>query len=985
MPDKKNPTKDRTAASNLEVTPVTPHHGGSTDRKNKKTPEGHTAQHRQIPEFTVEPVVPRSKQESNRPAAAKPASPRPRTPERPVRQSEHGRESAAHTAQAFPERPVQRPQAAERPVRQSEHGHSADTPAKRPLEDTRRLQAIPSSRAQASSRAAAHTSARTRKIEDESGNLYRPEDPKKAQRELQQAQKQKELLERRRRLDEEMSLFTQNDKPKNYWVNLLLVTAKMTLICILIVGISGIGFVLGMAKSYLESVPELDFALVAEQDQATVLYDVNNEILGNYYSLENREWAELEDIPVNLQNAVIAIEDVRFRRHMGIDFKRIFASILSNLSSGSLQGGSTITQQLIKNTMLSFEQTYKRKIQEASLALELEKNYSKDEILEAYLNTIYMGGSCYGVKTAAMDYFGKELSELSLRECATLAGMIQNPSRYNPRSNYFSRNNPDRTDNRTNLVLYEMYENGLIGKEDYDAARADTLTVLETSPYSSKTGMVYFTDYVIDSVVDELLEIRGLEDNSQNRSSIRTEIRTEGYHIYTTLDAQKQQAAEEAVYSFTGYPNMRYSSDAYTIAGRNPDGTVIRLTQPQAAVAIMDYRNGYITALVGGRQAPGGSLEFNRSYQSTMPVGSSIKPLSVYGPAIEIGAGPGSIYYNLQMRIDGWDSPNGYPLNNSRTYSGRITMRSTITSSHNVTAAQALMYDVGLDRSYDTLVQLGVDPEHISKTGSGLALGSSGITPLEMAGAFSCIANMGVYNEPIAFTKLEDKNGNVIIDMLAKQDTHRVFSESTAWQLIDLLYTVVNSGATRARVSGQTVYGKTGTNSEMRGVFFAGFTGYYTGTVWIGSDAYKPLVSDAQGGKYAAPLFSAVMTALHKGLPNKAATEVQPGEVGVSRVTYCDISGKLAGQGCTATHTDYGNPANMPVCDVHRTVKICNESGALATAACPEENCSQRTLVMIPERGVLNYMYYNYYSTFVRYAGTPTTNMSSCKIHTAEE
>lgn len=244
----------------------------------------------------------------------------------------------------------------------------------------------------------------------------------------------------------------------------------MTLICILIVGISGIGFVLGMAKSYLESVPELDFALVAEQDQATVLYDVNNEILGNYYSLENREWAELEDIPVNLQNAVIAIEDVRFRRHMGIDFKRIFASILSNLSSGSLQGGSTITQQLIKNTMLSFEQTYKRKIQEASLALELEKNYSKDEILEAYLNTIYMGGSCYGVKTAAMDYFGKELSELSLRECATLAGMIQNPSRYNPRSNYFSRNNPDRTDNRTNLVLYEMYENGLIGKEDYDAA-----------------------------------------------------------------------------------------------------------------------------------------------------------------------------------------------------------------------------------------------------------------------------------------------------------------------------------------------------------------------------------------------------------------------------------------------------------------------------------------------------------------------------------
>lgn len=999
MPEKRNPSKD--PASNLEVTPVMPRNTAA-DRTNKRTAEKNNQ--RQIPELTVEPVIARRSSSTGqpRPHAAKQTEDRRAAASRPtVRENKSNTTGRSNTSASVSERPVrhsesvsaaenrarqnspQRPRVPERSVKQTRENAPR---AARPLEETQRIQPVPSHKTTPpQKRSAPQTNAAARKIADEASNIYRPEDPKKALKEKQLAQRQKELLERRRRIDEEMSLFAKSDKPKNYFVNLLLVTVKMTLICILIIGISGIGFVLGMAKSYLESVPELDIALVSGQDQATVLYDVNGEVLGNYYSLENREWAKLDEIPLNLQNAVIAIEDVRFRRHMGIDFKRLLASAISNLSSGSLQGGSTITQQLIKNTILSFEQTYKRKIQEASLALELEKNYSKDEILEAYLNTIYMGGSCYGMKTAAMDYFGKSLSDLTLRECATLAGMIQNPSRYNPRSNYFSRNNPDRTDNRTNLVLYEMYENGLIGQEEYEAAKNDTITVLEDSPYSSKTGMIYFTDYVIDSVVDELLEIRGLEDNTQNRGQIRTEIRTEGYHIYTTLDAEKQTAAEEAVYSFTGYPNMRYSSDAYTIAGRNPDGTVIRLTQPQAAVAVMDYRNGYITALVGGRQAPGGSLEFNRSYQSTMPVGSSIKPLSVYGPAIEIGAGPGTIYYNLQMRIDGWDSPNGYPLNNSRTYSGPITMRSTMTSSHNVTAAQALMYDVGLDRAYDTLVQLGVDPEHISKTGSGLALGSSGITPLEMAGAFSCIANMGVYNEPIAFTKLEDKNGNVIVDMLAKQDTHRVFSESTAWQLIDQLYTVVNSGATRARVSGQTVYGKTGTNSEMRGVFFAGFTGYYTGTVWIGSDAYKPLVSDAQGGKYAAPLFSAVMTALHQGLPNKAATEIQPGEVGVSRVAYCDVSGKLASSSCPSTHMEYGNPANMETCDIHKTVKICNESGALATAACPEENCSERTLVMVPQRGVLNYMYYNYYSTFVKYAGTPTTNMSSCTIHTAQE
>jgi penicillin-binding protein 1A len=198
-------------------------------------------------------------------------------------------------------------------------------------------------------------------------------------------------------------------------------------------------------------------------------------------------------------------------------------------------------------------------------------------------------------------------------------------------------------------------------------------------------------------------------------------------------------------------------------------------------------------------------------------------------------------------------------------------MRTAFVNSLNTSAAQALLYDVGLDDSYNTLVKLGVNPSHISKTGSGLALGSSGITPLEMAGAFSAVANLGTYIEPIAFTRVEDKNGNLIIDRVAKQDKHKVFSESTAWQVADMMRSVATSGIkNRVAVSGQTVYGKTGTNSESRGVFFAGFTGYYTCCVWVGSDAYKPLQSNAQGSAYAGPVFQAVMNKLHKGLPDKA-------------------------------------------------------------------------------------------------------------------
>lgn len=797
-----------------------------------------------------------------------------------------------------------------------------------------------------------------------------------------EARRAEETERRYREVEESTGIFVKRTKPRSYLISLLITMFRMTVVCLLIIGFSGIGFVLGMAKSYLDTVPELDIDSVIEQDQSTILYDVNGNVLGSYYNMENREWASLEEIPEDLQNAVIAIEDVRFRRHLGIDFKRIFGVAISNLTSGSMQGGSTITQQLIKNTMLSFEQTYKRKLQEASLALELERKYSKDIILEYYLNTIYMGGSCYGVKTAARDYFDKELSELSLRECACLAGMIQNPSRYNPRSNYYSRSNPARTDNRTNLVLYEMCENGLITQDRYAEAKADTFTVPESSPYSSDTSLLYYTDYMIDNVVDKIRISRGLEDTNAVASAIRKEIRTEGYRIYTTLDTEKQRIAEEAVYNYDNYPTMLYSTDNYTVVGQNPDGSVIRLIQPQVSVSVVDYHNGYIVALVGGRQAPTGSRQLNRATQSAQPVGSSIKPLTVYGPAIELGAGIGSIYYDVAAPLNGWTGGNGYPQNNNRSFAGRTTVRKCIVNSTNVTAAQALLYDVTVERAYQYLKDLNVTMDKINKTPAGLALGTSGITTLDMAGAYTAFANMGVYVEPITFTKVEDKDGNVVLDMLAMQDKHRVYSESTAWQIIDCMRSV-GEATSSASVKGQTVYGKTGTVSEHRGAFFAGFTGYYIGMVWLGSDNYRPLPDSVGGTSGAAPIFSAVMTPLHAGLENKKATDVDPETIGVVKMKYCDISGKRATDACQKTHTEYGNPENIPDCDLHKLVKICSASGKQVTQYCPEEECTETVIITVPQSGYLRDLYLNNYKLFVNtVGGAPTMQVSSCNVHT---
>ena len=316
-------------------------------------------------------------------------------------------------------------------------------------------------------------------------------------------------------------------------------------------------------------------------------------------------------------------------------------------------------------------------------------------------------------------------------------------------------------------------------------------------------------------------------------------------------------------------------------------------------------------AMVGGRQEPVQKLQLNRAYQSTMPIGSSIKPIAVYGPAFDLGYSPGTPVLNLPINIKAWDSELGYPQNFSATsYTGVESMRTAMNKSHNTSTAHVLYEYVKVENSVVYLLKLGVNSNHILATGSGLALGSSGITMLELCGAFGAIANLGQYQEPYAFTQVVNPDGSVYIDVTAVQQKRQVFKQSTAWMLTDVLMGCVRSGGTGTRaVWGDiTVAGKTGTNSNNIGVTFAGFTGYYACAVWIGSDSYKPLTTDATGGTYAAPLWAAVMKTVHEMtgcnedrdlLPRSAAS------VGLVEATACGVSGMLPTKYCYADH-DYG-------------------------------------------------------------------------------
>ncbi len=808
-------------------------------------------------------------------------------------------------------------------------------------------------------------------------------------------------------------LFVPRMKPRSFLFSTLFTSLWLCFLLVFVLGAAGLGAVVGVARAYMETTPELDLDRLDTSSlaQTSYIYDGKGNLITSYIGSENREWVPIADVPDMLKNAFMAIEDVRFLKHEGIDYKRLFGVAVKQLMNDDDGGGSTITQQLIKNRILSNEISYKRKLQEAYLALELEKIYTKDQILEAYLNMIHLGESNYGIKAAAEDYFGKSLNQLTVRECAMLAGLTQNPYTYNPRKNMYQRDRFELTNKRTDVVLDRMYEAGFINREQYNGAKNEDVRVNEFPNVKNDDAMRYFVEYAIDDVISCMLIKENRADTTQNRSEIRTRLRTGGYKIYTTVDPDMQRVVEDTLYNWEEYPAMKYPADNVTRSDVG-GGEVIEFSQPQAAAVVVDYRTGQLKAIVGGKQPPEVERGLNRAVQGQPPIGSSIKPLTVYGPALDAGAGAGTIEYNMPGAIEGYGlgaNELGYPENyGGERNPGPVTIRSGIRSSLNIVAARTLYRWVTPPIGKDYLIKMGVDPGRINADGPGLALGTSGLRPIEVSSAFGAIANGGVWIQPRAFSRVEDSRGNIVLDATdpAVTTTRQIYKKTTSWMLTDMLTEAVESGTgTNAKISGMTVAGKTGTNDDSRGVYFAGYTPYYAAAVLVAHDNYKPLRTGATGGSYAAPLWQAFMSELHEGLANRPIISETPEELGLVQATVCAISGKLATPECANDVRGYkpvtdwfamGTEPTEP-CDMHVSQTVCSISGKLATSYCPPETVTQQGILVIPPEHALRTVDPETLASVFPHAfldmpdaaalerlvpGTPEYEMYYCPVHT---
>ena len=530
-------------------------------------------------------------------------------------------------------------------------------------------------------------------------------------------------------------------------------------------------------------------------------FDAKGNLLTTVDSEEDRIPVTIDKVPKNLQNAFLAAEDIRFYQHGGIDFKGIGRAIYTYFRWREVQGGSTITQQLAKNYFLTQDQTLTRKIHEAFIALQIEQKYTKKEILEMYMNQIYFGQGAYGVETAANTYFSKHVEDLDLAQCAMIAGIPKSPNYYSPLSN------PKAAKERQKTVLEQMVKYNFITQEQMDKAYAEPLTYksLNVNPGSKK----YFIDYCIQLLVDKY----GPDA-----------VYKQGLKVYTSLDPDMQVAAEEAAALTPTY---------YTDENK--------LKQPQSAIVAVDPKTGLIKAMIGGR----GTDQFNRAVMAERQPGSSFKPF-VYLNAFEKGATPNEI-------VD--DSPmpgNWNPQNFDRRFHGKMTFRTALINSYNIPAikvsekyGQLSTIQLAKKMGITTLVEKG-DENDIN---GSMALGglTHGVTPLEMAGAFGAIANMGKFNKPDPFIKILDRNGKVLYEH--KNNPTQICKPGSAYMLISMMRDVMTRGTGRGAAINRPCAGKTGTTSEYRDAWFVGFTPNLACAVWIGDDNNDSLGGMTGGGE----------------------------------------------------------------------------------------------------------------------------------------
>ena len=782
---------------------------------------------------------------------------------------------------------------------------------------------------------------------------------------------------------------------------------KAFLICLLIVGVAGVCAGVGIVKGVIDNAPDIDSTTVIPRGYKSVMLDAEGNTMAELVTAgSNRVWVDIENIPEHVQWAFIDIEDERFYEHNGIDLRGIMRAAVTMISSGfkTTQGGSTITQQLLKNSVFDFmsEDTFvekvERKLQEQYLAIELEKIMTKEEILEAYLNTINLGQNTLGIQAASNRYFNKDVSDLTISEAAVIAAITQNPSRYNPISH------PEDNAGRREEVLDSMLENGHITQDEYNEAMDDDVYErIQTTNESTGTAEVYsyYVDATIEEVIKDLQEVKGY--TSQQAYNL---VYNGGLTIETAQDPEIQAIMDEETSDPENYPeNIKYGLE-YALTVVKPDGEQINYSkemmekyfqeneyadfellfdseedamahveackealveegdtvyesiditiQPQISMVVMDQATGYVKGIVGGRGEKTASLSLNRAVDTVRQPGSTFKIVSTYAPALD-SAG-------MTLATTQYDAPyyynngNGREVRNAnRSYGGWMSLRTGIMNSVNIVAVKTLT-DITTQLGVSYLENLGFTTIQTETTEDGkndygqtLALGglTNGVKNIELTASYATIANGGVYTKPVFYTRILDHDGNVLIDNTTSY-TRTVLKDTTAWLLTSAMQDVVSSGTgTRANFSGMSIAGKTGTTTDNVDVWFAGFTPYYTASVWAGYDNNHKLNSSAGETRYHLNIWREVMSRIHENLENKSFEMPD----GITSATVCSASGKLPIPGiCDGMmRTEYFAEGTQPTeyCDVHVTGEACVESGALATDACPTHE--YRIITLIPE------------------------------------
>ena len=816
----------------------------------------------------------------------------------------------------------------------------------------------------------------------------------------------------------EKKIRSANSKARKYTTKVFLAFIKSLFVLCLFGGIVIASVGIGMVKGIIDNAPDVDISTIVPNEYASTVYDSAGNVTETLVTAgSNREEATYEELPKNLINAFVSYEDSRYWEHNGIDLRSILRAARGVLTGdSSAGGGSTITQQLIKNSVFgggmekSFGERLERKLQEWFLAVKLDGAMSKEQIITNYLNTINLGNNTLGVKVAAKRYFNKDVKDLTLSECTVLAGITQNPSKFNPITGQ------KLNAAKQKVILQYMHDQGYITKEEEELALSDDvysrIQNVDMAAKETSTPYSYFTDELVEQVITAMKTQLGYTETQAHNM-----LYSGGLSIYTTQDPSIQTIVDEEISNPENYSAARYSIE-YRLSITHKDGTtnhysenniqnyhkdnvdsgfdglynteqeiqadidgykaelikdgdtilgesLHKTLEPQASFVIMDQRTGEVKAISGGRGQKTASLTLNRATNTYRQPGSAFKILTSFAPALDTsGATLGTVYYDTDYTIGTKTFRNWY----SSGYQGYSSIRDGIIYSMNIVAVRCLMETVTPQLGVEYAKNFGINSLTDTDYNPALALGgiTKGVSNLELTGAFATVANGGVYTKPVFFTKILDHDGKVLIEN--KPDTHRVLKDSTAFLLTDAMADSMKSSrkfssngpsstSAAASIPGMSAAGKSGTTSANNDIWFVGYTPYYTAGIWGGCDDNQKLTKQNGGTSFHKAIWRKIMTRVHQGMSDPGFAV--PDSIETAQI--CRKSGKLAVTGvCTEdprgnpVYTEYFAKGTVPtdVCNNHVRATVCATSHKLPTPYCPERTTAVFMVLPAGEEGV---------------------------------